>query len=160
MWRLGQNKAMWLSNKACLLCLKRRGATRPNRVKRRVCVRSQWRWKGGCDELVDPFFDSLGSAFDKLDIEVNAPGTFGVHVTMNPRGALWNSVLGVNLTGPYRTIKCCLPTTIERGWGRIVNIVSTRTNRGADDQGTYCASKAGLLELTCCVGRRTPWCYL
>jgi NAD(P)-dependent dehydrogenase (short-subunit alcohol dehydrogenase family) len=60
-------------------------------------------------------------------------------------------MLDVNLTGPYRTIKRCLPGMIERKWGRIVNFASTAANIGYPMHGAYCASKSGLLGLTRCV---------
>jgi NAD(P)-dependent dehydrogenase (short-subunit alcohol dehydrogenase family) len=63
----------------------------------------------------------------------------------------WFRTMDVNLNGPYRTIKACLPAMIERKWGRIVNLASTAANVGADDHAAYCASKSGLLGLTRCV---------
>ena len=103
------------------------------------------------NESVDTFFDTAVATFGKLDIVVNAAGTFGVHVMANHPDALWDRVLDINLNGPYRTIKRCLPAMMERGWGRILNIASTGTNIGADDHAAYCASKSGLLGLTRCV---------
>ena len=100
---------------------------------------------------VDVFYESAVARFGKLDIVVNAAGTFGVHVMVNHPDALWERVLDINLNGPYRTTKRCLPAMIERGWGRIVNIASTGANIGADDHAAYCASKAGVLGLTRCV---------
>ena len=103
------------------------------------------------NESVDAFFETIVAAFGKLDILVNAAGTFGVHVMVNHPDVLWDRVLDINLNGPYRTIKRCLPGMIERGWGRIVNVASTGANIGADDHAAYCASKSGVLGLTRCV---------
>ena len=103
------------------------------------------------NESVDAFFETVVTAFGKLDILVNAAGTFGVHVMVNHPDVLWDRVLDINLNGPYRTIKRCLPGMIERGWGRIVNVASTGAHIGADDHAAYCASKSGVLGLTRCV---------
>lgn len=103
------------------------------------------------NKSVDAFFEASLGAFGKVDILVNAAGTFGVHVMVNHPDLLWDRVLDINLNGPYRTTKRCLPAMIERGWGRIVNVASTGANIGADDHAAYCASKAGVLGLTRCV---------
>ncbi len=49
-------------------------------------------------------------------------------------------------------IRKLLPGMIGRKWGRIVNIGSTAASVGWRDNPAYCASKAGLLGLTRCVG--------
>ena len=60
----------------------------------------------------------------------------------------WAHDLNVNLTGPFNTIKCCLPGMIERGWGRIINISSIAGTMGGAGQCSYAATKAGLIGLT------------
>jgi 3-oxoacyl-[acyl-carrier protein] reductase len=60
----------------------------------------------------------------------------------------WARDISVNLTGPFNTIKCCLPGMMERGWGRIVNISSIAGTMGGAGQCSYAASKAGLIGLT------------
>ena len=60
----------------------------------------------------------------------------------------WDRDLGVNLTGAFNTIKCCMPGMIERGWGRIINISSIAGTRGGMGQCSYAATKAGLIGLT------------
>lgn len=103
------------------------------------------------NESVKGFYDGVAEAFGKVDILVNAAGTFGVHLIVDHPDALWERTIDINLNGPYRTTKFCLPGMIERKWGRIVNIASTAANVGADDHGAYCAAKSGLLGLTRCV---------
>ena len=60
----------------------------------------------------------------------------------------WTSDLGVNLTGPFNTIRAVLPGMLQRRWGRIVNISSMAARAGLWRQAGYSASKAGLLGLT------------
>ena len=103
------------------------------------------------DESVARSFDRVTNEFGKVDILVNAAGTFGVHHMVGHPDDLWHRTIDTNLNGPYRTIKACLPGMIERKWGRIVNIASTGANVGADDHAAYCAAKSGLLGLTRCV---------
>ena len=42
----------------------------------------------------------------------------------------WFTVLDINLTGAYRTMKRCLPAMLAAGWGRIINIGSTASSIG------------------------------
>jgi len=60
----------------------------------------------------------------------------------------WDQDLGVNLTGAFNTIKCCMPGMLERGWGRIINISSIAGTMGGFGQCSYAATKAGLIGLT------------
>jgi 3-oxoacyl-[acyl-carrier protein] reductase len=60
----------------------------------------------------------------------------------------WARDLSVNLTGPFNTIRCCLPGMMERGWGRIINISSITGVMGGAGQCSYAATKAGLIGLT------------
>ncbi len=122
-------------------------------------VRGYWWSLDVCnDASVDAFFESAVGALRNIDILVNAAGTFGVHHIVGHPDALWHRTIEVNLNGPYRTIKRCLPGMMERGWGRIVNIASTGANVGADDHAAYCASKSGLLGLTRCVALEGARC--
>lgn len=60
----------------------------------------------------------------------------------------WARDVAVNLTGPFNTIKACLPGMLERGWGRIINISSIAGTMGGAGQSSYAATKAGLIGLT------------
>jgi NAD(P)-dependent dehydrogenase (short-subunit alcohol dehydrogenase family) len=91
--------------------------------------------------------DTLG----EVDVLINAAGSSARKSIVDHPDELWQRMLDVNLTGPYRTIKLCLPGMIRRRWGRIVNFASTAANVGYPMHGAYCAAKSGLLGLTRCV---------
>ncbi len=59
----------------------------------------------------------------------------------------WHSVLEVNLTGAYYTIKPILPKMYERQEGSVVFISSLGGQRGNIGQANYSAAKAGLIAL-------------
>jgi 3-oxoacyl-[acyl-carrier protein] reductase len=63
--------------------------------------------------------------------------------------ALWNKVIGINLTGPFLCAKYCIPGMKTLGGGRIINVtsISARTG-GGPGSAHYVASKAGLEGLT------------
>ncbi|MBV8149580.1 MAG: SDR family oxidoreductase, partial [Candidatus Eremiobacteraeota bacterium] len=60
----------------------------------------------------------------------------------------WQTVLQVNLTGPFFMTKAVLDTMIAQGFGRIVNISSVVGQSGNFGQANYASSKAGLIGLT------------
>ena len=63
--------------------------------------------------------------------------------------ALWDKVIGINLTGPFLCAKYCIPGMKTLGGGRIINVtsISARTG-GGPGSAHYVASKAGLEGLT------------
>lgn len=103
------------------------------------------------DASVRGSFEAILGAFGRVDILVNAAGSSVRKYMVQHPDELWYRMLDVNLNGPYRTIKLCLPGMIERRWGRIVNFASTAANVGYPMYGAYCASKSALLGLTRCV---------
>ncbi|MFN8224232.1 MAG: SDR family oxidoreductase [Gaiellales bacterium] len=82
-----------------------------------------------------------------VDILVNAAGTSARMPLLGHPDEIWLRLIETNLTGTFRTIRACLPSMIERGYGRIVNIASTAAHVGYPLHAAYCASKSGLLGL-------------
>jgi 3-oxoacyl-[acyl-carrier protein] reductase len=59
----------------------------------------------------------------------------------------WDTVVDVNLRGPFLMCQGALPYLVEQRWGRIVNLSSVSA-LGARNQANYAAAKAGLDGLT------------
>ena len=97
---------------------------------------------------VEAFVGALERAHGAADILVNAAGvTAHQHVCGHDENE-WLDVIDINLSGPFRMIRACLPQMIERRWGRIINIGSTAARTATADHAAYCASKSGLLGLS------------
>lgn len=62
--------------------------------------------------------------------------------------ALWQQMIGVNLTGTYLCIRAALPQLRLAAHGRIVNIASTAGLIGYGFATAYCAAKHGVVGLT------------
>jgi 3-oxoacyl-[acyl-carrier protein] reductase len=60
----------------------------------------------------------------------------------------WQTVIGVNLTGVFLTLKHALPQLIAAGGGTIVTIGSVASLVAAGRASSYDASKGGVLQLT------------
>ncbi|WP_454300869.1 SDR family NAD(P)-dependent oxidoreductase [Salana multivorans] len=62
--------------------------------------------------------------------------------------AMWDRVLAVNLTGPFRLMRAVIPGMVAAGGGTIVNVTSEAGLRGGAAGTAYTASKHALIGLT------------
>jgi 3-oxoacyl-[acyl-carrier protein] reductase len=65
------------------------------------------------------------------------------------------SVLAVNLVGPFLCCRALVPGMLQRGYGRIVNVASIAGKEGNPTLGPYSASKAALIALTKSLAKET-----
>jgi NAD(P)-dependent dehydrogenase (short-subunit alcohol dehydrogenase family) len=86
--------------------------------------------------------------FGAVDILINNAGQARSAALHRAPEELWDAMLAVNLTGTYHGIRAVLPTMIERGFGRIVNVASTAGVLGYPYVTAYCAAKHGVIGLT------------
>jgi acetoacetyl-CoA reductase/3-oxoacyl-[acyl-carrier protein] reductase len=63
----------------------------------------------------------------------------------------WSRVLGTNLSGPFYLTRALAPAMLAAGGGAVVNVGATTAIRPRGNGANYCASKAGLLQLTKCL---------
>ena len=99
-------------------------------------------------DSIDAFVDGLASRYGSADILVNSAGVTAHEFVCGHDEQSWLDVIDINLSGPFRMIRACLPKMIERRWGRIINIGSTAATTAVADHAAYCASKSGLLGLS------------
>jgi 3-oxoacyl-[acyl-carrier protein] reductase len=87
--------------------------------------------------------------FGPLDILVNNAGIVGKTApTWELAKADMETVLAVNLIGPFLWCRAVMPGMLLRRYGRIVNLASIAGKEGNPNLGPYSASKAGLIALT------------
>jgi len=67
----------------------------------------------------------------------------------------WNLTIAVNLNAPFFLARAVLPSMLERGWGRIVNISSVFGLVGTANRPGYVATKHGLIGLTRAIAAET-----
>ena len=91
--------------------------------------------------LVEKSTRELGT----IDLLVNNAGTLERAPVVETDAASWDRVLDVNLRGAFLCTRAVLPSMIERGRGRIVNVSSISGKVGTPLLASYCASKWGLL---------------
>lgn len=90
-------------------------------------------------------------AFGGIDILVNNAGNAGPNPTEQMTRPFWEQsptewqgYLGTNLYGVLNTVHAAVPGMIERGYGRIVNMVSDAGRFGESNRECYSAGKAGV----------------
>ncbi len=96
-----------------------------------------------CSALVTATID----AFGRLDALCNVAGViYFNHSTEFPKED-WDRTIAVNLSAPFFLSQAAIPHLLEQD-GAIVNVSSTATHIGESYAAAYCASKAGLTQLT------------
>ncbi len=89
-------------------------------------------------------FKSIG----RVDVLINNAGIARDKTLVNMSDDDWDSVMKVNLYGPFFVTKNVLPGMIENNYGRIINISSIAAQRGAYGKTNYAAAKSGLIGFT------------
>jgi 3-oxoacyl-[acyl-carrier protein] reductase len=99
------------------------------------------------EESVRAAVAEMVGAHGRVDILVNNAGISRPAMLHKMTDEQWQTVLDVNLTGLFRTIRAVSASMIEHG-GAIVNVSSLAGRRGSIGQINYAAAKAGVLGLT------------
>lgn len=97
----------------------------------------------GCYAVVEAAIDGLGG----LDVLVNCAGVDSIVTIEQCDEAHWDKILDINLKGTFFCSQAALPALRENG-GCIVNLASDAGFLGYASATVYCASKAGVLNLT------------
>ena len=93
--------------------------------------------------------DQTLSAFDRMDVLVNAAGHISTGTIENTSLASWDAMMNVNLRAVFNLLQRAVPHLIESK-GNIVNVSSVTGLRSFPGVLAYCVSKAGLDQLTRC----------
>jgi len=100
-------------------------------------------------DLADPTaVGALAAAADPVDVLINnaaRASNVGFDVLSLDE---WQSTFAVNVTAPMLLAQALSAGMAERGWGRIVNVVSPTVRMGGPSGPSYVASKAALIGLT------------
>ncbi len=100
------------------------------------------------ESSVNVLVDDVVRRYGAIDILINNAGVIVRKPTLETTAAEWRHVLDVNLTGAYL---CCVAAgryMVPAKSGKIINLASTVGTRGRAEMAAYCASKAGIINLT------------
>ncbi len=97
---------------------------------------------------VNEMVNAVTARFGRTDALVNNAGIAQQVLFTDISDAMWQRMLGVNLTGQFNCCRAVLPQMINRKSGKIVNITSMWGEVGASMEVHYSAAKAGVIGLT------------
>lgn len=97
---------------------------------------------------LDKMFQTIGNRWPSLDVVVNSAGLIDDLPAIRMSEDRWDSVLNVNLTGPFLCMRMSAEIMIRGNGGHIINIGSLGGVSGRAGQANYAAAKAGLIGLT------------
>ena len=98
---------------------------------------------GALAEIVGEGASALGG----LDIAVANAGVCSIQRWDEVTPELWDTVVGINLTGVWNTCTAAIPHLVERGGGSMILISSTAGLKGQPFLTPYVASKHGLVGI-------------
>lgn len=97
---------------------------------------------------VDAAVAQVLAAWGTIDILVNNAGITRDKGFLKLSTEHWQEVLDINLTGTFHCTQAVMPTLVQKGYGRIVNVSSCVGRYGNFGQANYAATKAGLIGYT------------
>ncbi len=100
------------------------------------------------EDEVKSFYAEVCEKVGPVDILVNNAGMIKRIPMTEMEAADFRRVIDVDLTGPFIVSKAVIPSMIERGGGKIINICSMMSELGRETVSAYAAAKGGLKMLT------------
>ena len=83
-----------------------------------------------------------------IDILVNNAGMQHVAPVDEFPVAKWDTIIALNLSAAFHTIRLALPAMKARGWGRVINTASAHSLVASPFKSAYVAAKHGIAGLT------------
>ena len=97
------------------------------------------------EDLVQKTVQEMG----KINILVNNAGVGGSEKPiLKMSDEDWDYAVNTDLKGAFLCARAAVPEMIKQGGGKIINVASITAMIGIPNMSAYCASKAGLVQLT------------
>jgi 2-hydroxycyclohexanecarboxyl-CoA dehydrogenase len=104
-------------------------------------------------ETITAFAEAVLKENKVISGVVNAAGWDQVEPFMDNTPELWEKLVAINLLGAIRVSRAFLPSMIEAGGGKIVNISSDAGRVGSMGETVYSATKGGIIAFTKALAR-------
>lgn len=92
--------------------------------------------------------DAMLAAAGDIDILVNNAGIAESAALDRTDDAMWDRIMELDATAPFRITRAIVPGMVKRGWGRVVNIASNAGVSGYGYTAAYCAAKHAMVGMT------------
>ena len=107
---------------------------------------------GGVGKVVDlldrPATIAMLAGLERVDILVNNAGAAESAPLEKTTDALWDRIMELDATAPFRVTRALVPGMIAAGWGRVINIASNAGVSGYGYSSAYCAAKHAMVGFT------------
>jgi len=100
------------------------------------------------EEVVQALVKRIEAEVGVIDILVNNAGIIRRIPMIEMSAAEFRKVIDVDLNAPFICAKAVIPSMIEKGHGKIINICSMMSELGRETVSAYAAAKGGLKMLT------------
>ena len=101
-----------------------------------------------CDLTDRAATDAMVAKVGAVDILVNNAGAAESAPLEATSDALWDRIVELDATSPFRVTRALVPAMIKAGWGRVVNIASNAGVSGYAYTSAYCAAKHAMVGWT------------
>lgn len=102
---------------------------------------------------VDAMARAVNAELGGIDVLVNNAAIYPMRAWTEITEDEWDRVLATNLKGYFLSARACVPSMVERGGGRIVNLSSITIYGGWSKLLDYVSSKGGIVSFTRALAR-------
>lgn len=92
--------------------------------------------------------DRMLASVGHVDVLVNNAGVAESASLERTTDELWDRIMELDVTAPFRITRALVPGMIKAGWGRVVNIASNAGVSGYGYTAAYCAAKHAMVGMT------------
>jgi len=92
--------------------------------------------------------DEVLAEVGHVDVLVNNAGAAESAALDRTTDALWDRILELDATAPFRVARALVPSMIANKWGRVINIASNAGVSGYGYSTAYCAAKHAMVGMT------------
>ena len=99
--------------------------------------------RAGTDQMI-----ATVRGLGRVDVLVNNAGIAESAPLADTDDAMWDRIMELNATAPFRLTRAFVPAMVAAGWGRVVTIASNAGLTGYGYTAAYCAAKHAAVGLT------------
>jgi 3-hydroxybutyrate dehydrogenase len=92
--------------------------------------------------------DEVIASVGHVDVLVNNAGVAESAALERTTDAIWDRIIELDVTAPFRVTRALVPSMIAAKWGRVINIASNAGVSGYGYSTAYCAAKHAMVGMT------------
>lgn len=92
--------------------------------------------------------DAVLASVGHVDVLVNNAGAAESASLERTTDAMWDRIMELDATAPFRVARALVPAMVKAGWGRVINIASNAGVSGYGYTAAYCAAKHAMVGMT------------